>query len=366
MIQSTPQVASATLSVASSPATVCRAVAVWLLLAGLWGCAEQSSEQLQSFWGPLDSGNGQLRFDDGRAFGVTGLVHEVELRGAVLESGEDRRLLEVVLVGGDLPVSCSVYSEFLRKVELQQTYIDDVFAAPADERPEQEDLVAYVCQDVGAAALEAFGNSGSYRALHALLDLADGPQDDLFRPSPLPAEGQFFGADVLAPGHFVSRIYERSLHGEAILPDGGEGPWTDEDVDPVSSCVTVLTKLLEEREAGRTEYPDRDSIGLQAANHRYYHHDPPDEVVTLQGATQPFLNVGLTLPGWDRVAALGGNLDVTLFGRLSRAPEIFPYSELLVSSLGTPIPVEACPSLRAHLPLVWPELPGVESIDALP
>jgi len=356
------------------------------------GCQTEESV-LQAWWGPLDQGNGELRFDNGGSFTVSGLVHRVDVlvdedsvgddddsAGDDDDSAEDssggnqslvgvaRSYLQVVLVGAEVPVSCSVYADYLQSVKQQQDYIQSVLAASELDRPDSEDWRNYVCQSLDGAALHAFRSEGRYRAIHLLLDVTDstGPTGGLFRPSERvdAVAGTYGGAEALSGGNYVSRFYERDRHGGGILPQGGDGPWIAEDIDPTQSCGAILDALIEEIATERADYPDRSSVALQSANHRYYHLATGEEEVSLEGAD--VLDLGVTIPDWSVAATDGADVQVTLFGQVSRAPTIFPYSQLLVSSLGQAVPLEPCSELTETLPLVWPEAPGISSLSATP
>ncbi len=363
---------------------------VGLCSLGALGCQEQESV-LQAWWGPLDQGNGELRFDNGGSFSVTGLTHRVDVlwdddvaadddddsadddddsaaAGDQSVSESARSYLEVVLVGGDVPVSCSVYADYLRMVQEQQDYVEQVLTSPELDRPESDEWRGYVCQSLDGAALNAFRSEGRYRAVPLLLDITDpqGPAGGLFRPAERGEveAGTYGGAEALTSGKYVGRFYERDRHGGGILPEGGDGPWVAEDIDPTRSCRAILDALVEETASGRSDYPDRASIALQSTNHRYYHLATGEDEVALEGSS--VLDLGVTLPGWATAATGDADVQVTLFGQVSRAPTIFPYTQLLVSSLGQGVPLEPCPELGETLPLVWPEASGVSGLSANP
>ena len=324
-----------------------------LVLALLPGCPEDGGA-LQTWWGPVTSGAGGASFSSGGSFAARGLVHSFTTQN----DGVERDYLGVVLVGGeDGAASCSAYVDYLRRVDAAQAYFEEV--AVADPRPPAEEWSQYVCQMVRGAAVEAFGRDGAYRAVHVLLDVTSGnvAESGIFRPASLGAEETDFpGAEVLSePGTYVGRTYERSRHGDGILPDG-EIDGRDSDVDPITGCATIAVALLDELDRGRADYPDRWALVLQAGTHRYYHHYTAQEQIELEVGSP--LEVGVTLPDWSSAGIEGAAGAATLFGQVSRAPEVFPYEQLLMSSQASPLQFDSCPLLSQHVSLVWPELLG--------
>ena len=333
-----------------------------LLACALPGCTNDGV-WLQTWWGPTDSGEGDSPFPPGGSFQVQGFAHRVTTASA-------RDLVEVVLVGAEQDVTCDAYRRFLAEVSELQTWVDDVLAHPADERPDA--WVPYVCQELRGAASDAFGGGGAYRSIHALAEVTGGsaPSDGVFRGAvPGSEDDEFGGGELLVPGSFVSRSYERSQHGDGILPQnsgGDDAPWrraclspdapTECDIDPDRDCAGYLSALVEDAQAGRTTYPDRASMVLQAASHRYYHHHKAQDTIQIRGAERP---LGLILPGWEQLGTAGGDAEITYFGDVSRAPSIFPYKQVLVSSQGDKVPVEACPDLSETAGMVWPEVSGL-------
>ena len=332
---------------------------VALVFVATSGCTEADGH-LQSWWGPLDSVGGGTPFSSGGQFGVTGFGHRV-----ITDSAPARDLLSVALVGAAEPVSCSMYASYLGEVAALQDYLEEVLASPEEERPDPTDLYAYICQGVEGAANEAFGGNGSYRAVHALLDVSDGgPSSGLFRAAPPGADGaEYPGGELLGPSLMVSRVYERSRHGQDILPEGGDGAWHATDIDPIQSCPLVLAQLIEDLEEGRDAYPDRASVVLQAGTHRYYHHYTSQEEIALEEGTP--LQVAVAMGGWEQMASSGADLVATLFGRTSRAPDTFPYSQILLSTRTNPVHVEPCADLTTTLPLVWPEVEALGGLDLI-
>lgn len=314
----------------------------------LAGCGGDGS-LLQTWWGPLDASGGGTPFSAGGRFEVHAFGHRV-----LTETTPSRDLLGVTLVSGTEPVSCSGYASYLDVMAETETYVAEVLALPRAEQPAQ--WIQYVCQTIEGASTEAFGGDGSYRSVSALLDVSDGgPSSGVFRAAPQGAEpNDYPGGELLVPSTYVSRIHERSRHGEGIIPTGAEGPWLTDDLDPVSGCARALATLIEEFESGRETYPDHAAIAMAASAHRYYHHYTSQEEIQLDESSS--LQVAFTLPDWESVASTGADLTVTMFGGVARAHAAFPYTELLVSSQGDSIPVEPCAALNPALPMLWPEV----------
>ncbi len=325
------------------------------------GCAVEGTA-VQSWWGPVETAGTNASFASGGTFAAGGLVHSFTTQN----NGAERDYLGVVLVGQeDGPASCSVYVDFLRRMEAAQEYLEEVVLA--DPRPPADEWSQYLCQSIRGASVEAFGRDGAYRAVHALLDVTGGgvSESGIFRPAPLAAEEtEYPGAEVLTEaGTYVGRVYERSRHGDGILPSG-EVPGRDSDVDPISGCATIAQALLDELDRGRDDYPDRWSLALQAGTHRYYHHHTSQEQIQLD-AGDP-LEVGITLPGWASAGVDGAPGGFTFFGQVARAPELFPYEQILLSSQSSPLEFVSCPLLSQHVGLVWPEILGTPDwADAL-
>lgn len=328
-----------------------------LLIASLClvGC-EEDLDLLQTFWGPLDTTAGGTPFSAGAEVGVTGLVSR-----KITDSQPSRDLIEVAFVSAETPVTCTMYTRWMDSVADMQQYVLDVLDTPEAERPLDDDWQGFVCQSLAGSAREVFGDAGVYRALHLLLDVTGGgPDGGLFRPATPGADpGSFLGAELLTSTKYVSRFYERSRHGEDILPNGAEGSWVRQDISPITGCAGILKPLVSEYLEGRTTYPDADSIALQAATHRWYHQDDEQDDVQLQSG-QP-LPVGLTFADWDQAATSGGLAGLTVFQTVARAPETFPFDNVLLTSEGRQIPIEACGDLALHMPLVWPEAPGLNA-----
>lgn len=324
-----------------------------LAVAPLLGCSEDGTS-LQSWWGPVERPDTDASFAAGGSFAAQGLVHSFTTQAV----GTERDYLGVVLVGGeDGPASCSVYVDYLRSIQAAQEYLEEVIVA--DPRPPADEWSQYLCQSIRGASVEAFGRDGVYRAVHALLDVTGGSvaETGIFRPASLGAEETAFpGAEVLTePGTYVGRVYERARHGDGILPSG-EIPGRDSDVDPITGCATIAQALVDELDRERADYPDRWSVALQAGTHRYYHHHTSQEEIQLDAGAP--LDVGITLADWATAGVGGGSGALTFFGQVARAPELFPYEQMLLSSQTTALDFESCPLLSQHVSLVWPELLG--------
>ncbi len=340
----------------------------------LTGCGNDGV-WMQTWWGPTDSGQGDSPFPPGGSFQVQGFAHRVATDTAVTGVAE-RDLIEVVLVGATQDVSCDAYRRYLSEVAELQRWVDDLLASPAEDWPSS--WVPYVCQELRGAASDAFGDGGAYRAIHVLAEVTGGaaPSDSVFRAAvPGSDEDVFGGGELLIPGSMVSRVYERSQHGDGVLPQnsgGDDAPWrraclsqdgtTECDIDPARDCAGYLSRLAEDWQEGRTTYPDRASMALQAANHRYYHHYKAQENIQIRGADRP---LGMLLPDWDQAADGGAAVELTLFAEVSRAPAIFPYKQMLLSSQAETVPLTACPELSETVGMVWPEVLGLPGAPGL-
>ncbi|MCP4867215.1 MAG: hypothetical protein GY898_00670 [Proteobacteria bacterium] len=319
-----------------------------LVTGALAGCGSDGT-LLQTWWGPLDADGGGTPFSAGGRFEVHAFGSRV-----LTETTPSRDLIGISLVSAAEPVSCSGYASYLDVMADTEEYVADILALPRAEQPAQ--WIQYVCQTIEGASTEAFGADGSYRALSALLDVSDGgPSSGVFRAAPPGAEpAEFAGAELLVPSTYVSRLHERSRHGEGILPAGGDGIWLTDDLDPVSGCARALATLIEEFETGRETYPDHAAIAMAASSHRYYHHYTSQEEIELEAGNG--LQVAWTVPDWDSIASTGADLNVTQFGGVARAHADFPYQQMLVSSQGRTVPIEPCADLNPSLPILWPEV----------
>jgi hypothetical protein len=52
-----------------------------------------------------------------------------------------------------------------------------------------------------------------------------------------------------------------------------------------------------------------------------------------------------------------------VFHQVARAPDTFPYPELLLSSKGLAVPIEACADISPFMPLLWPEVDELQAGD---
>ena len=310
---------------------------------------------MQTWWGPIDV-DGSATFSSGGSFDVVGCASRVQT-----DSTPARDLIEVALVSAAHTPSCSGYAAWLGSVARLQGYVDDLLALGWDERPSEEDWSHYVCSEIEASATESFGGEGRYRAVHVLIDVSGGGYDGLFRPAP-PGDDppDFLGGDLLVPGTFVSRTYERSKHGADVLPPGTAGAWQNDDVDPLVACRGLVLQLIAEWEEDRDTWPDRDSVVLHAATHRYYHLYDADDSIELD---QMALELGVLMGDWDLVDASEVDLQLTLFNQVARAPGTFPYEQLLMSTRGQTVPLQPEDRLAEFLPILWPEIPELRPPD---
>jgi hypothetical protein len=158
---------------------------------------------------------------------------------------------------------------------------------------------------------------------------------------------------------YVTRTYERSSHGEGILPPTEtDALWLDDDPDPSTWawCTSLLNQFEEEVAVPVHSYPDTAAKVLQAASHRYYHQytTQPGMNVGANGAEEP---IGLTLSDWSEVSTAGGDLAMTIIGKASRAPLRMPFENIGVTTRSERISVQPCPGLSPYVRSVWPELP---------
>ena len=338
------------------------------------GCGD-SGEPLYSVWGPISTGEDptDVNYLWGGTFEVSAFAHEATVSSA---DGSSRDYLEVVLLSAEQPVSCEAYTDYLASIQSIQAYVDELEAAVTEAVPLAADWHEYVCQQSHGAALRAFGGDSSYRALHSLV-LVDpnnpnqAPVSGLFSPRQTTASelsggaSLFFGAEAFAelPGAnvqdpmwtYVTRTYERSSHGRDILPEQTSALWQADDPDPISWCGSLLGHFAEEEAASFHSYPDTAAKVLQASTHRYYHRYTTQAGLAVGSALEE-VPIGLTLPGWSEVATAGGELGITIVGRVSRAPEGMPYENIVLTSRSERIPVQVCPELSPYLRTVWPEL----------
>lgn len=330
----------------------------FLLVGVLAGCSAPEGNLL-TYWGPDITAGGETQFKPGERLAVTGLVTRT-----ITDSEPSLDLLEVVFVESPAPATCSMYAAWMQDVAALQEYVRDVFALAPEARPEA--WQDYVCQELGGAARDAFGGDGNYRALHLLLNATGGgPASGLFRPaSPGGEDDEHLGGDLTTSqrSHYAARLYERSKHAKDILPSDADTSYETLDPDPVSQCASFVDRLAEQAEDGfESEYPDHDALALQTATHRWYHHnDGRDDVALDEGGSLP---VGVTFENWRNAATEGGDLAVNVFLSASRTREDFPYENVLLTTKGVLLRVEACSRLDEHMSLVWPE---VEQLGAAP
>jgi len=344
-----------------------------LLMSLLLASCESSGDLLWTVWGPLSETEGsssEVTYSWGGSFGVNGLAHRQEV---LSPDSTSRDFLELVLVSGSSPVTCSIYTDYLAELQEIQQYIDAVRDDAALSPPASAEWFEYVCQEINGAALRAFGGDGSYRAVHALL-LVDSapPPPAVFPPrktvSPVTGDltERFFGAETFAESllgnepqqpewTYVSRTYERSKHGAGVLPISGDEGWTDEDTDPAEACTQQLAKFIQEETEPFHTYPDTASMALQAATHRYYHQYTSQQTMPL-GANRGLVSHGLVLPRWQDAATSGEDLGMTLIGRASRGPASMPYERMVLTTQDDSLPALPCEQLSPYLPVVWPEL----------
>jgi hypothetical protein len=327
---------------------------VGLLVLGGLGCGDDSTVLGTWWWPSLDPDDvDQKGLDGGRGFEVRGYATRV------LTSSEPARdLLAVMLVGSDSPASCSSYAAYLSSLAQTQLWFDSVVALAQDdaERPSNAQILGYVCQSIQGAGREAFGSDGAYRALHLIMDLsAGGPAvSGEFRAATKgAAAADLGGAELLSPSTYVGRLYERSVHGEELLPDlalnGNAG-----DLDPLAACPAIFSSLLDPSE----DLPDSAVPVLNAAAHRYYHAFKGEDSLPFSlrdGSTLNVLN-GVVSRDFGQLAESGGELSPTVFLDVAGAVDSFPYNQLLLSTQANPVAIEACPELADVLPFVWSEL----------
>lgn len=326
-----------------------------LPLVSMLSCAGDDGT-LASWWGPVENADGENSYDLGGDWKIRGFAHAI--------AAPERDLTEIVFAGAATPPSCASYGHWLQESSAVQRYTSEWLETPPDARPAKEDLIHYVCQRLGSAAEVAFGSDGAYRAVHLLVDASGGqPDGDVFAPAaPTLSSSEFVGAEALGPSTYVGRYYERQLHGKDILPcEVADSACWAGDVDPIKACPVVLNQLLLEQESGRETYPDRASIGFQAAHHRYYHVARSQDAITL--GSEGELPIGITLANAVATATAGGSARLTGFFSVTRVEEAFAYDEILISSRSQPLTVESCPELDGSDALIWPELGAAPAGD---
>ncbi len=331
-----------------------------LLCPVLWGCPAADGN-LQTYWGPDGTADGRTTLTPGEELAVSGLVTRL-----ITTSEPALDFVEVVLVEAETPVTCSMYGSWMEEVEALQAYAAEVLAMEPASRPDS--WQTYICQELAGASRDVFGGDGSYRALHALMNTTGGgPEGDLFRPaSPGDADGSFLGGNLAASqrDRYVGRLYERSKHAAGVLPSGADTAFQGQDIDPIEGCAGVISVLAQELENGRTTYPDHNSLALQAATHRWYHHADDRTTVGLDEGGQ--LPVGITFANWQEAATTDGLLSATVFQGVARAPDTFPYEYVLLTTKGGQVEVDACTRLNAFTALVWPEVVQLQADQIVP
>ena len=317
------------------------------LLLVLPACAPEDPDLLRAWWGSFDDGGAATDFEAGPSFPVGGLI---QLLPEAATGGRD--LAQVVLAGADVPASCSIYAGFLAEVASIQATVDE---AVVEDPGSAGSYAGWICQEVRGAAIESFGAEGSWRAVHALLDISPGagPTDDRFVPAvgglePVEPAGAL---SLVEPGTFVTRAWQAGRLGDGMLSGESDGGWDEQ------SCEDRALALLQDDPGPLL--PDRRGVALAASANRYYHRwtfEP--SVEQPDGSTLP---VGVRLPEFRSAGSGGGNVELTVFGQLSGAPEDFDYDQVLFSSEGREIPLEPCQDLDAALDLLWPELAPEET-----
>jgi len=328
------------------------AALVIVLLLGTVGCGADATVLGTWWWPSLDPADtAQTGLDGGRGFPVQGFAVRQETT-----SDPSRNLLGVMLVGSDTAVSCAAYSGYLNSLADTQRWFDIVWPMDDPARPTNAQILGYVCQEIQSASREAFGGNGAYRALHLLLDISGGgPASGEFRAATKGAAAdELGGAELLSPSTYVARLYERSVHGEGLLPARGEFGNAG-DFDPLASCPAILSSLLD----NNSHLPDPDVPALNAAAHRYYHHyESQDSLPFMRADDSEIEVVNAVWSGeYAQLAEIGGNLSPTAFLEVAGAVDAFPYDKLLLSTQANRIPIEACPSLGDSFGFVWSEVP---------
>jgi hypothetical protein len=322
-----------------------------LLLGVVSGCSGSSTVLGTWWWPSLDPdrvGEGEL--DGGRGFEVRGFATRV-----LTDAQPARDYLGVMLVSSKTPVSCLSYAAYLDSLAETQRWFDSVTSleVAAAERPSNAQILGYVCQSISAASREAFGDDGSYRGLHLIMDLSDGGplESGEFRAAEKgSAADQLGGAELLAPSTYVARLYERSIHGQKILPDLALST-NEGDFDPLVACPAIFSNLLD-NSAG---LPDPAVPVLNAAAHRYYHDYESQDSLPFNGGGLNVLNA-VVARDYGQLSTVGSDVSPTAFLEVAGAVDSFPYEQLLVSTQANPVAVEPCPELADAMPFVWSEV----------
>jgi hypothetical protein len=322
-----------------------------LLLGGVSGCSDSSTVLGTWWWPSLDpdrTGDGEL--DGGRGFEVQGFATRV-----LTDTLPARDYLGIMFVSSKTTVSCPSYAAYLDSLAETQRWFDSVTSLDVspEERPSNAQILGYVCQSISEASRESFGDDGAYRALHLIMDLSDGGPLDSgeFRAAQKgSAAGQLGGAELLTPSTYVARLYERSIHGERILPDLALSTNAG-DLDPLAACPAIFSSLLD-NSAG---FPDPDVPVLNAAAHRYYHDYESQNSLPFNGGALNVLNA-VVAREYGQLNTVGSDVSPTAFLEVAGAVDSFPYEQVLVSTQANPVAVEPCPELADAMPFVWSEV----------
>ena len=317
------------------------------------GCSSDAVA-VGTWWGPLPEVASQVPFEGGRGFAVKGFATRFQTPSSPVSD-----LTWVALVGAEAPVSCAGYAAYLGQITDIQTTFEELDGLADDDpaKPSTAELFGYVCQGIQGASREAFGGDGKYRAVHLLLDTTDGGpgESGRFEPAQLGDDPETYaGAHLIAPSTYVARYYERSVHGDGLLPTafntGNAG-----DYNPLSSCPAILNRLLE----GSENLPDKDVPVLNAAAHRYYHqytNEPTLPFQLAQGGAPVDVPTGIVAENYDQLASSGGELGATLFLDVDGAVGSFPFEQVLLGTKTSFVGVEPCSELSEVIPIAWAEL----------
>jgi hypothetical protein len=326
-------------------------LAPFLLLAAAFGGCQEADGNLLTWWGPLPGADGNNHYADGRSLDVRAFTYPV--------SSAVGDVLDLAFVSAPAAPSCSAYSQWWETVAEVDRYLA-AWLATSNPMEAPQDALGFACQRLRGASHEAFGGDGTFRALHLLMDATGGPPDqDLFTPARGP-EDTPLGAEVLQPGTFVGRMFERSRHGAGLLPSNVEGgeAW-NRDRDPsTDECVALLYELATDHLADELPVPNASSLGSLAASHLYYHAPIEAGVLPLDRDRSN----GILLPASPTVATSGGRADFASVLSFSRTPDGYPYTRTILAT-AAPIQATPCPTLEDAAPLIWPELQSPSGDD---